>query len=136
MPVSDVAASARFYEALTGASARWGNDEFAEIAVPGGATIALSSQRLIDAFAAGSLTAGGNGGVMLELLVDDVDAEHERVRELLGEPAGGAAELVMEPTTLPWGNRSLLLRDPDGNVVNLFTPVTPEARARFGLDQR
>jgi hypothetical protein len=40
----------------------------------------------------------------------------------------------MEPTTLPWGNRSLLLRDPDGNVVNLFTPVTPEARARFGLD--
>jgi hypothetical protein len=24
---------------------------------------------------------------------------------------------VVEPTTLPWGNRSLLARDPDGNVV-------------------
>lgn len=126
MPVRDVAASVRFYESLTGTSARWGNDEFAEIPLPGGATIALSSQRLIDAFAAGALTTGAKAGVMLELLVDDVDAERDRVAEL----AGG---LVMEPTTLPWGNRSLLLRDPDGNVVNLFTPMTPEARARFGL---
>jgi uncharacterized glyoxalase superfamily protein PhnB len=125
MPVRDVAASARFYEELTGTNARWGNDEFAEIALPGGATIALSSQRLIDAFAAGSLRAGANGGVMIELLVDDVDAERARL--------GDAVEVVVEPTTLPWGNRSLLLRDPDGNVVNLFTPVSPEARERFGL---
>jgi hypothetical protein len=28
---------------------------------------------------------------------------------------------VLEPTTMPWGNRSLLFRDPDGNLVNLFT---------------
>ena len=39
-------------------------------------------------------------------------------------------EFVNEPTTMPWGNRSLLLRDPDGTLVNLFTPVTPEAIAR------
>jgi hypothetical protein len=26
-----------------------------------------------------------------------------------------------------------LLRDPDGNLVNLFTPVTQEARAKFGV---
>jgi hypothetical protein len=25
---------------------------------------------------------------------------------------------------LQWGNRSILFRDPDGNLVNLFTPVT------------
>jgi hypothetical protein len=24
------------------------------------------------------------------------------------------------------------LRDPDGNLVNFFTPVTPQARAKFG----
>ncbi len=28
---------------------------------------------------------------------------------------------------MPWGNRSLLFRDPDGNLVNFFTPVTPAA---------
>jgi hypothetical protein len=32
---------------------------------------------------------------------------------------------------MPWGNRSLLLRDPDGNLVNFFTPVTPAAVEKF-----
>jgi uncharacterized glyoxalase superfamily protein PhnB len=30
---------------------------------------------------------------------------------------------VMEPTTQPWGNRSMLFRDPDGNLINVFAPV-------------
>jgi uncharacterized glyoxalase superfamily protein PhnB len=124
MPTEDVAALVRFYEQLTGTTAEWANPEFAEIVIPG-ATIAISSPRLTDAFAAGSVTPGSNATMMLELLVDDVDAEREKLRALVDE-------LVMEPTTLPWGNRSLLLRDPDGNVVNLFTPVTPEAQAKFG----
>jgi len=34
---------------------------------------------------------------------------------------------VQKPTTMPWGNRSILFRDPDGNLVNLFTPVTEDA---------
>lgn len=32
---------------------------------------------------------------------------------------------------MPWGNRSLLFRDPAGNLINFFTPVTPEAIAKF-----
>jgi hypothetical protein len=31
----------------------------------------------------------------------------------------------------PRGNRSLLFRDPDGNLVNFFTPVTPAAIEKF-----
>ncbi|WEO76439.1 hypothetical protein BJQ94_13835 [Cryobacterium sp. SO2] len=31
----------------------------------------------------------------------------------------------------PAGNRSQLVRDPDGTQVNPFTPVTPAAIARF-----
>lgn len=31
---------------------------------------------------------------------------------------------------MPWGNRSLLFRDPDRALVNLVTPVTAEAVAR------
>ncbi|EGL18171.1 hypothetical protein HMPREF9413_5993 [Paenibacillus sp. HGF7] len=37
----------------------------------------------------------------------------------------------MEPTTMPWGNRSMLFRDPDGNLLNLFEPVTEDAIKRF-----
>jgi predicted enzyme related to lactoylglutathione lyase len=58
--------------------------------------------------------------------VDDVDAEFERLCEHI-------VEVVTEPTTMPWGNRALLFRDPDGNLINLFTPVTDAARAKFGL---
>ena len=44
---------------------------------------------------------------------------------------GFVEDFVNEPTTMPWGNRSLLFRDPDGNLVNFFTPVTPAAIAKF-----
>jgi hypothetical protein len=47
------------------------------------------------------------------------------------ELADVVTEWVNGPTTMPWGNRSLLFRDPDGNLVNFFTPVTPAAVARF-----
>jgi predicted enzyme related to lactoylglutathione lyase len=42
-------------------------------------------------------------------------------------------EVVTKPTTMPWGNRALIFRDPDGNLVNLFTPITDAARAKFGV---
>jgi hypothetical protein len=32
---------------------------------------------------------------------------------------------------MPRGNRSLLFRDPDGNPMNFFTPVTPQAIKKF-----
>lgn len=32
---------------------------------------------------------------------------------------------------MPWGNRSMLFRDPDGNLLNLFEPVTEDAINRF-----
>jgi hypothetical protein len=32
---------------------------------------------------------------------------------------------------MPWGNRSLLFRDPDGNLVNFFTPQSADAVKRF-----
>ncbi|CPT20913.1 glyoxalase [Mycobacteroides abscessus] len=41
--------------------------------------------------------------------------------------------MVTEPTTMPWCNRALLFQDPDGNLVSLFTPVTEQARAKFGV---
>jgi hypothetical protein len=45
---------------------------------------------------------------------------------------GYVEDFVIQPTTMPWGNRSLLFRDPDGNLVNLFTPVTQVAKEKFG----
>lgn len=62
--------------------------------------------------------------MIIEFLVDDVDRVHRNL-------TGTVPDFVTEPTTMPWGNRSLLFRDPDGNLVNFFTPVTPAAVEKF-----
>jgi len=30
-------------------------------------------------------------------------------------------EWIMPPTTQPWGNRSMIFRDPEGNLINVFS---------------
>jgi hypothetical protein len=30
-----------------------------------------------------------------------------------------------------WGNRSMLFCDPDGNLINFFTPVSADAMKKF-----
>ncbi|MGV0070286.1 VOC family protein [Mycobacterium colombiense] len=122
---ADVGRLVGFYEMVTGASAIWGNELFAEIPTPIG-TLAIGSEKTVPLFGEGSAEPAANRSAILEFIVEDVDAEYVRLREHVGE-------VVTAPTTMPWGNRALLFRDPDGNLVNLFTPVTEEARAKFGL---
>ena len=69
--------------------------------------------------------AAQNHSAIIEFLVDDVEKDYERLADFL------KPYIVQEPTTMPWGNKSLLFRDPDGNLVNLFTPVTPETIKKF-----
>lgn len=122
---ADVGQLVGFYEMVTGVSAIWGNELFAEISTPVG-TLAIGSDKTVPLFGDGSAEGAANRSAILEFIVEDVDAEYERLR-------GQVGEVVTPPTTMPWGNRALLFRDPDGNLVNLFTPVTEEARAKFGV---
>ena len=61
------------------------------------------------------------------MLVGCSTATQERLASLAPE---SMPEIVLEPTDMPWGNRSMILRDTDGGLVNIFAPVTPDARAR------
>lgn len=122
---ADVQRLASFYEMVTGVSAVWGNELFAEITTPVG-TLAIGSDKTVPLFGQGSAEPAANRSVIIEFIVDDVDAEYARL-------AGQLDDVVTEPTTMPWGNRALMFRDPDGNLVNLFTPVSDDARAKFGL---
>jgi predicted enzyme related to lactoylglutathione lyase len=53
--------------------------------------------------------------VILDFQAGDVDAEYPRV-------AGLGVDWVTRPTTQPWGNRSMIFRDPAGNLINVFSP--------------
>ncbi|MFG2592421.1 VOC family protein [Streptomyces sp. NBC_01166] len=119
----DIVRLVDFYERATGVAADWSTEDFAEIRTAS-ATLAIGSTRTVPLFSPGSAGPADNRSVILEFLVDDVDGVHENL-------TGVVEEFVKEPTTMPWGNRSLLFRDPDGNLVNFFTPVTPAAVEKF-----
>jgi predicted enzyme related to lactoylglutathione lyase len=119
----DIKRLVQFYEAVSGLPARWYTDEFAELATPS-CTLAIASKRTMDLFGAGAARPADNHSAIIEFRVADVDAEFTRLRELVGD-------VVQTPTTQPWGNRSWLFRDTDGNLVNFFTPVSPEAIRKF-----
>lgn len=64
-----------------------------------------------------SRTNRANRSITLDFRVDDVDATYKALQDVV-------EVFVNEPTDMPWGNRSLLIRDPDGNLINFFTPLS------------
>ena len=52
----------------------------------------------------------GTGMLCIGFDVDNVDAEHLRLRNL-------GVDILSAPTTWPWGARSFRFRDPDGNML-------------------
>ncbi len=119
----DVTRLVDFYERATAVRADWSTEDFAELRTASG-TLAIGSTRTVALFAPGSARPADNNTVIIEFLVADVDGVHRNL-------ASFVTDFVTGPTTMPWGNRSLLLRDPDGNLVNFFTPVTPTAIEKF-----
>ncbi|HWD63307.1 MAG TPA: VOC family protein [Humibacter sp.] len=117
-----------FYESITGIDAVRPAPVFAEIRTPNG-TLAIGHSSTADLFGPGSVRAADNHTAIIEFLVADVDAAFAALD-------GTFVEVVRPPSTMPWGNRSLLIRDPDGTLVNLFTPVTPEAKDKFAVFRR
>lgn len=102
-----------FYETVTGTIAERPAPIFAEVRT-GTSVLAIASPATVAMLGENAPRPGGNTSLIIEFLVSDVDAEFDRIRDAL-------QDIVLEPTTMPWGNRSALFRDPDGNLVNLFT---------------
>ena len=120
----NIARLVEFYERITGIQASWGNENFAELRAAS-ATLAIASTRTVPLFGPGAAEPAANRSVIIEFIVDDVDSVYASL-------TGYVENFVIQPTTMPWGNRSLLFRDPDGNLVNFFTPVTQVAKEKFG----
>ena len=121
---ADIKRLARFYEQITGISVTMYTEDFGELKTPA-CTLAIGSVRTLRLFGGDVARPADNHTAIIEFRVSDVDAEYRKLVDVIGE------SLVQEPTTMPWGNRSLLFRDPDGNLVNFFTPVSAEAIKKF-----
>jgi len=122
---ADVKKLVAFYEHITGVSAIQYTDDFAELQTPS-ATLAIGSTRTLQFFGGEEVAkAAQNRTAIIEFIVKDVDEDYERIAGFL------ETYIVQKPTTMPWGNKSLLFRDPDSNLINFFTPTTPEAIRKF-----
>jgi predicted enzyme related to lactoylglutathione lyase len=118
----DVAGLAGFYASLLGVPAAL-NEYYVEIQA-GPASVGFSRRRFSeyretgaqapDAQAPDAHVPGGTDEIVLDFVADDVDAEYPRIAAL-------GVDWVMPPTTQPWGNRSMIFRDPAGNLVNVFS---------------
>jgi uncharacterized glyoxalase superfamily protein PhnB len=112
-----------FYEKVMNKKAEWLVPTFAEI-VTSAATLAINTAETVALFKEGSAEPGANRTAILEFQVDDVDAEFARLK--------AEVQVVLEPKTMPWGNRAAQFRDPEGSLVSIYTPVTDAAKKRFG----
>ena len=113
-----------FFEHITALKAVWYTEDFAELVI-GSTKLAVGSTRTLNFFGEGVAVPASNKSLIIEFRVDNVDEVYERIKDSID------GKLVQQPTNMPWGNRSLLFRDPDGNLINFFTPLSKEALERF-----
>ena len=55
-------------------------------------------------------------GVVLTFVVGDLDVVHARALSM-------QADIIQDPTDLPYGQRRLMLRDPAGTAVDVSSPI-------------
>jgi catechol 2,3-dioxygenase-like lactoylglutathione lyase family enzyme len=112
---TDVPRLTAFYEAVTGAPkgrAAEGYVEFAKAAEG----LAIAGPGAQQAYGEGVIELAHNRSAILDFEVGDVDVEYARLKPLV-------KDWVMTPTDMPWGNRIILFRDPDGNLINMFAAI-------------
>jgi len=113
----DVQRLAAFYARLVGVSVVL-NDYYVE--VPTGAmSVGFSRRRFTECRedqAARPCSPQHQAEIMLDFRAGDVDAEYKRISRL-------AVTWVMPPATQPWGCRTMIFRDPAGNLVNVSSPA-------------
>jgi lactoylglutathione lyase len=117
--VSDLDRSVAFYRDVIGLPFRFANDSYAEFATDG-AKFSLYARGALPGLIGREAPPGEAPWPQGEVafLVEDVDAEHERLLAL-------GATVLAGPTDRPWGERTLHVADPDGFVVELTRRPVP-----------
>jgi uncharacterized glyoxalase superfamily protein PhnB len=110
----DVQRLTAFYERLTGASAEVISSSYVEFQHSPCAGLAIASKDIARTDGESTLGSSSNGSLVLDFEVRDVDTHYARLKEYV-------VDWVQSPKQLPWGNRAMIFRDPDGNLVNMFS---------------
>jgi catechol 2,3-dioxygenase-like lactoylglutathione lyase family enzyme len=118
--VDDMAKSLAFYRRLgLDIPATADSEPHVEVSLPGGLRLGWDTAETIRSFDAGWMPRHGGARVGLAFLCDS-PAEVDRVYADLVQAGYDGHK---EPWDAFWGQRYALVRDPDGNGVDLFAPL-------------
>jgi lactoylglutathione lyase len=114
--VRDVPASVEFYERAFGLERRLLHEsgQYAELET-GSTALAFAAQELA-AESVRELADREPGGFEICLVDEDVEGTFSRAIE-------SGAEAVSEPEEKPWGQRTAYVRDPDGTLIEIASPM-------------
>jgi catechol 2,3-dioxygenase-like lactoylglutathione lyase family enzyme len=111
---SNVNRLVEFYQPILGLKAQRSGEDYAEFHT-GWGVLAIFSAAAQEKYIPGSADAGSNRSAILEFAIVDLDKEYSRLERLV-------KTWVKPPTTQLWGTRSIYFRDPDGNLVDFYSP--------------
>ena len=115
---SDLEAAERFYVDFVGMKLAFKSDWFVHVSAPdhGGMELGLIRR---DHEIVPSEFRGNPGGGIYSIVVDDVDKAHERAKEF-------DVEVIEAPRDLFYGQRRMLVKDPDGTLLDISQPCDPD----------
>jgi uncharacterized glyoxalase superfamily protein PhnB len=113
-----------FYTQILSVPAKTVGNQYAEFHTSVG-VLAIFSSEAQEKYIPHSSEPGINRSVILEFEVADVDKEFQRLQGLV-------KDWVKPPTNQPWGTRSFYFRDPDGDLVDFFTPAVTDKENKKG----
>jgi predicted enzyme related to lactoylglutathione lyase len=119
---TDVAGTAAWYVELLGWQTEFSSDWFVHLSAPQAAGVELgiidATHDIVSGFATAGGGAGGAAGVMVTIVVDDVEAVHAAAQSL-------NLNIVEPPTDLFYGQRRMVLRDPEGTLLDISSECPP-----------
>lgn len=115
--VPDVEASVGFAKAYFGFEEVMSNDGFVALKHPSSGFNVVFLVTGLPTFKPAEIAGPAGQGLLLALVVDDIDAEFDRV-------AGAGARVITPPETEPWGERFCQFADPNGIVWQLVQWVS------------
>ncbi|MEO1064687.1 MAG: VOC family protein [Actinomycetota bacterium] len=107
-----------FYVGLFGWRVDFDSDWFVHLQAPDNDDVELGILRRDHEIVPEAARSASAAGVIVTIVVDDADELHRRAVEL-------GAEVLEEPRDLFYGQRRVLLRDPDGTVVDASSECEP-----------
>ncbi|WP_194814992.1 VOC family protein [Nocardia sp. XZ_19_385] len=119
--VSDMAASVAFYQRLGLAFPEGAETEsHAEAKIPGGVRIALDTETVIKSFYPEWQATADGGRIGMAFRC----AEAAEVDSVFAELVDAGYEAELKPFDAAWGQRYAVIKDPDGNGVDLYAPLS------------